>query len=181
LIISISGLPGAGKSAVAKSIAEKLELKHFYMGGVIRQMAKEKGMTLAEFYSQSKDVDKLVDDYLIKLGKEQNNFLVESRTAFHFIPHSIKIYLDVDKKVVAERIFKETKEENDRNEKKYESVEEALKSINDRLEMEAERYAKLYDLDVHDKAYYDIILNTTDLTIEEVKAKLLNLIEVYYK
>lgn len=181
MIVSISGKPGAGKSTVAKVLAEKLGLKHFYMGGIIRSMAKEKGMTLQEFYANSTDVDKLVDDYLTNLGKAHDNFLVESRTAFHFIPHSIKVYLDVDLEEGAKRIFEESKNKNERNEKKYKDVEEAKRSVEKRLETEKEHYSSLYNFDAHDKNHFDYILDTTDLTIEEVREKLLNFLRQYNK
>jgi len=177
MIISISGTPGAGKSTVAKLIAEKLGFKHYYMGGLIRKMAKEKGQTLEEFYANNTDVDKLIDDYLVNLGKKEDNFIVEGRTAFHFIPHSVKLYLDVDLKEGARRIFEESKEKNERNEKKYNNEEEAEENIKKRLATEAEHYGKLYNLNVHDKSHYDFVLETTNLSIEEVKEKLLNFIQ----
>ncbi|MBU4501365.1 MAG: cytidylate kinase family protein [Nanoarchaeota archaeon] len=179
MIISISGTPGAGKSTIAKMIAEELRLKRYYMGGIIRKMAQEKGMTLDEFYGQDENVDKEIDDYLVQLGKEEDNFIVEGRTAFHFIPHSIKLYLDVNLKEGANRIFEEMKQENRRNERKYHDADEALEVINKRLAKEAEQYGKLYNLDVHDKNHYDFVLNTTVLTVNEVKEKLLNFIRQY--
>lgn len=181
MIISISGKPGAGKSTVTKLLAENLGMNHFYMGGIIRNMAKEKNQTLQEFYANSKDVDKLVDDYLTKLGQEQDNFLVESRTAFHFIPHSIKIYLDVDLEEGARRILEESQKENERNEKRYKSLEEAKEWVEKRLETEKDHYRKLYNFDAHDKNHYDYILDTTDMTIEEVQQKLLKFINGYKK
>jgi len=181
MIISISGKPGAGKSTIAKILAEKLKLKNYYMGGIIRNMAKEKGITLQEFYAKSTDVDKLIDDHLTKLGKEQDNFIVESRTAFHFIPHSVKIYLDIDLEEGAKRIFKESQKENERNEKKYKDVEETKDWIEKRLETEKEHYGTLYNFDAHDKNHFDYILDTTDLTLEEVQEKLINFLTQYNK
>lgn len=181
LILSISGLPGAGKSTIAKVLAEKLGFKHFYMGGIIRDLAKKQGLTLSEFYAKNMEVDKMIDSYLAKLGKKQDNFVVESRTAFHFIPDSIKIYLNIDLRVGAERIFKELKEANERNEKACTNVDEALEGIKKRLKTEAEHYSKLYNLNVHDKSHYDFVLDTTNLTVEEVLEKLLNFIKRYNK
>lgn len=181
LILSISGLPGAGKSTIAKVLAERLGFKHFYMGGIIRGLAKKQGLTLSEFYAKNMEVDKMVDSYLAKLGKEKDDFVVESRTAFHFIQCSIKIYLDVDLRVGAERIFKELKEDNKRNEKVYNNVGEALEGIKKRLKTEAEHYGKLYNLDVHDKSHYDFVLDTTNLSVEEVLEKLLNFVKRYNK
>lgn len=178
MIVTISGTPGAGKSTVTKEVAKKLGLTHYYMGGMIRDMAKNQGLTLNEFYAKDKNVDKLIDDRLVKLGQEEDNFIVEGRTAFHFIPHSIKIYLDVNLKEGAERIFKDEKE---RNEKKYNDVDEVLESIKERLKTEAERYGRLYNLNVHDKSKYDFVLDTTNLKVEEVQQKLIKFIRQYKK
>ena len=174
MIISISGMPGAGKSTVAKIISKKLGFKRFYMGGIIRKMAKEKGLTLEEFYIQNKDVDKLIDDYLVKLGQEEDNFIAEGRTAFYFIPHSIKLYLDINPKKGAARIFEELKNKNERNEKNYKNVNEVLEGINKRVAAEVGHY-----VNVHDKSNYDFVLDTTNLTIDEVLEKLLNFISKY--
>ena len=88
MIISISGKPGSGKSTVTKMLAEKLGLKHHYMGGIIRNMAKEKGLTLQEFYAKNTDVDKLIDDHLTKLGKEQDNIRPAKRIFVWEVMHT---------------------------------------------------------------------------------------------
>ena len=48
MIITISGTPGSGKSTVAKMIATKLGFKHYSTGDFMRQMAKERGISLEE-------------------------------------------------------------------------------------------------------------------------------------
>jgi cytidylate kinase len=48
MIISIGGTHGSGKSTIAKMLAKKLNWPHYYMGGLRRETAKKKGLTLAE-------------------------------------------------------------------------------------------------------------------------------------
>ena len=48
MIITISGTPGSGKSTVAKIIVETLNAERIYVGGIRRELAREKGMTLQE-------------------------------------------------------------------------------------------------------------------------------------
>ena len=48
MIITISGKAGSGKSTVAKSISQKLNLRHYSIGDLMRAMAREKKISLLE-------------------------------------------------------------------------------------------------------------------------------------
>ena len=168
----MSGDPGSGKSTIGKMLAKKLKYKRYNMGEIFRDVAKKKGMTLHELHEELKkgngDLDKEVDDYQKKLGQEKDNFLIEGRTSFHFIPHSLKIFLSVDLKIAAERIFKEMQSKNKRNEGKFSSAEEVYKNTIARIKKDNDRYKKLYGLKYDDKSHYDIVIDTTNKSIKEV-------------
>ena len=118
MVITINGTPGSGKSTVAKKLAKKLDWPRFYGGGIRRMKAKSMGLTLSEYNKLGEtdtSTDFEVDDYLKKIAKQHKNSIIESRTAWHLIPDSIKIYIDVDEKVGAERVFAELKKHNKRN------------------------------------------------------------------
>ncbi len=173
MIISFNGQEGSGKSTISLMVADKFGFSHYYMGQIFRDMAKEKGMTLPEFRKicdADPSFDRKVDDYLIKLSKEQESFVIESRTAWHFIPQSLKIYLKVDSKVAAERIFKGLSEKNNRGneDKNLNTVENIQKSILQRRKEDSERYFSLYNIHQDDEKNYDFVLDTTKLNIEEV-------------
>ena len=51
-IIRVGGNLGAGKTTVCKKLAEYLGYRYFNTGGVFREMAKERGLTIEKFYSQ---------------------------------------------------------------------------------------------------------------------------------
>ena len=75
MIISFSGKLGAGKSTIAKALSEKLGMKRYYMGEIFRRVAKEKGMTVAEFGAlceKDPKYDKEIDEY--QTGKEANKY-----------------------------------------------------------------------------------------------------------
>lgn len=171
MIISISGTPGSGKSTVAKKLAEKLGYPRYYMGGLRREKAKEKGLTLEEYNKLGeKDfaTDREVDEFMKELGKKEDNFIIEGRTAFHFIPHSYKIFLDVDEKVGAERIFSHLQTDKSRNEGEgLNSIEDVLRANRERMKSDKKRYKKYYNLDVFDKNHYDLYLDTTEMSEEE--------------
>jgi CMP/dCMP kinase len=147
-------------------------------------MAKKRNMTLVEYIKLGEtdpNVDKEVDDYLIGLSKEQSDFVIESRTAWHLIPRSLKIYLAVDEKEGAKRIFKQLQEEADakisRNEdKEIDTFESVLESNRRRKETDNTRYKKYYGIDIRKPENYDFVLDTTKLTREEVFSQVMNFI-----
>ena len=99
MIITISGKPGSGKSTIAKELAKKLKLKHFSIGDFMREMAKDKNISLlelSELSEEDKSIDKELDNKQIQLGKREDNFIIDSRLGFHFIPNSVKIFLEVE-------------------------------------------------------------------------------------
>lgn len=180
MIISISGFPGSGKSTIAKLLASELAWPRYYMGKLRREAAKKKGLTLAEYNKLGEEdpsTDLEVDNYQKKLGEEQDNFIIEGRTSWHFIPQSIKIYLDVKKEIAAKRVWDHLQEKNDRNEDdNLETIDDVKNSIKERCLSDKKRYKKYFNIDVYDKNNYDFYLDTSDLSIEEVFKKVLNFV-----
>lgn len=172
MIISISGAPGSGKSTIGKKLAKELSWPRYYIGGLRRQAAEDKGLTLAEYNKlgekdDSTDVE--VDEYQRKLGEKEDNFVIEGRTSWYFIPHSFKIYLDVDIKEGARRIFGHLQQKNDRNEDNNLKTEmDVVNSANNRVKSDKIRYEKYYDIDVYNHHNYDFYLDTTSMSEDEV-------------
>jgi len=181
MIISFNGDEGSGKSNIAEKVAEELGYPRYYMGQIFRDMAKKRGMTLVEYLKLGEtdpNVDKEVDDHLLQLAKESNDFIIESRTAWHLIPQSLKIYLKVDEKEGANRIFKQLQKNNSRNEdRKTDSIESVLASNRKRKETDDLRYKKYYGIDIRNPKNYDFVLDTTGLTREEVFKQTITFIE----
>ncbi len=171
MIISLGGKPGSGKSTLAKTLAAKLGYKHYYMGGLRRKMAEDRGMTLQELNALGEKeawTDTEVDEYQKELARKEDNFIIEGRTSFFLIPHSLKIFIDVDEKTGAERVFYDLQQpHNDRNEdKKLSSVAEVLESHHKRMASDTARYQKYYHIDVYDPRHYDFVLDTTGLDVD---------------
>jgi len=177
MIITLSGMPGSGKSTVAKILARRLRMKRYYIGELRRKMAKERGMTLDELNRLGEReawTDKVVDDYQKELGEREDNFIIEGRTSFFLIPHSVKIFLDVDIRAGAARIFREIRKgASKRNEGDPQSLEEALKNVRERIASDRKRYKKYYNIDFLDKAHYDIVIDTTKITAARAAEKIL--------
>jgi len=167
--ITISGTPGSGKSTIAKALAQKLGMKHYSIGDLMKSLAQKKGISLMEFAKQAeKDVkiDHYLDDELVKLSKKEDDFVIETRTGFHFIPDSIKIFVKVSPEVAAERLLRDVKAGKRKTESEIQTKEEALKLVKERLESERKRYKKYYGIDFLDEKNYDFVLNTSKLDID---------------
>ena len=172
MIISLSGAAGSGKSTVAQMLAEKLGWPRYYMGGLRREAAKKRGMTLAEYNKLGEvdvSTDKEVDEYQRELGEKEDNFVIEGRTSWYFIPHSLKIYLDVSAEEGAKRIFGSLQKENNRNEgNNLATLDDVLASTSERAACDKRRYEQYYNIDVCNRDNYDFYLDTTKLAPEEV-------------
>lgn len=171
MIITITGEPGSGKSTIGKRLAQSLNYEHFYIGQIRRDAAKKRGMTLAQynkFGETNPETDKEVDDYQESLGKKRDNFVIEGRTSWFFIPNSIKIYISVNPLEGAKRVFKELQAENNRNEdSNLLTVEDVIRSHKEREQSDALRYQKYYKIDYFNKSVYDVVVDTTNLNPDE--------------
>jgi len=170
MIITISGKAGSGKSTVAKELARKLDIKHYSIGDLMRQMAKEKNISLTELgklAEKDDSIDKELDKKQIEL-KNEDNFVIDGRLTAHFIPNAnVKVFLDCDDKVRAERILKEERKDEDSKD-----VDEIVEKIKAREQSERKRYKQYYDVDYYDERLYDLVVNTTSLSVEEVVNKI---------
>lgn len=172
--ITISGTPGSGKSAVATLVAQRLGLKHFSAGGFMREIAKKRGIDILELNmlaATDKSIDKEADDNVKRLGEEQDNFILDARLGWLFIPDSLKIFLEVAEEIGAERIFKQK-----RSDEQFD-IEETAQAIKQRKEMEAKRYQETYGVDHLDKENYDFVLDTGNLSLREVVDKVVEFVE----
>ena len=175
MIITISGKAGSGKSTVAKILSEKLNLKHYSIGDLMRAMAFEKGINLLELNKiaeRDKSIDFELDNKLKELGKAKNNFVVDGRLTAFFIPHAdLRIFLETDDEVRAERILRDK-----RQQEKSASLKETIESIRKREASEKKRYQKYYGVDYIDRKLYNLIIDTTKLNPNEVVGKIVGFV-----
>ena len=88
MIVTISGKAGSGKSTVAKLLSEKLKLRHYSIGDLMRAMASDKGIGLMELNKlaeKDNSIDLELDKMLKELGKTKDNFVVDGRLAAFFM------------------------------------------------------------------------------------------------
>jgi cytidylate kinase len=177
MIITITGMPGSGKTTIAKMLSETLGIPWYSMGDLRGKMAKERGMTIDEFNilgEKEAFTDKEIDTYQKHLGQTKNTFIIDGRLSWYFIPHSFKVFLDIDKQEGAKRIFESSKKDPERmDEKKYLSKEEVLEALQKRIESDKKRYQKYYQVDIMKKEHYDLVVDTTTLSAKEVSQYIL--------
>ena len=164
--ISLAGDLGSGKSTVGEILSEKYGLKKVSIGQILREMAQNHNMTVAEFnvYMESHpEYDNLVDDKLKSYENERGNFLFDSRMAWHFVPSGFSVYMKVDVKTAAVRIMNAQREHE-----KYPSVEVAVEKLTERRNSELLRYNSLYGVDIVDMNNYDLVVDTSGKTPQEV-------------
>jgi len=165
-IITITGDLGSGKSTVSEILCKRLGYSYIYTGKIQREIAERYDMTTLELnrYSETHpEIDAEIDATFLALG-EQSDLVVDSRMAWHFIPNSFKVYLATDLMVAAQRISGDMARKNE----KYVTLEDAAAQIQARKISENKRYLDLYGVDCADFANFDLIVNTSDFSPEEV-------------
>jgi len=169
-IITIAGIPGSGKSSAAAGVASTLGFEHFSSGDLFRKMAAERGISIEAMNlvaEQQQEIDRSVDDLLLTMGKEKDNFVIDSRTAFHWIPDSFKVFLKLDPIIAAQRTFLHIQEEG-RVSQSGSSLDQVLENTLRRTESEKKRFHDLYHIDFTDVNNYDLIVDTGINDLEKV-------------
>ena len=163
-IITISGSPGSGKTTIAKLLGKKLGLKYIYSGDIFRKMSEKYNMSLEEFGSyceKHREIDQQLDDYQLMILRK-GNVIVEGRIA-GWIAHrnnipAVKVLIDADRETRVRRIAK--REKGDVGKRKQEIIA--------REKSEATRYKKYYNIDLNDTSIYDLVIDSSDKTPEEI-------------
>ena len=129
-------------------------------------MAAEMGMDTCEFnrYQETHpEFDKILDTRLSSYESLCGNFIFDSRMAWHFVPSAFSVYLKCDIAEAAKRVAKAG-----RSDERYSDEKEAAGKLLLRREREKKRYADFYGVDITDMNNYDLVVDTTDKSVEEV-------------
>lgn len=170
-IITIAGRPGSGKSTASKAVAAELGYQHFSSGDLFRAIGKERGINVLEANlsgEKGADIDHLVDQRLREIGASEDEIVLDSRTAWYWMPASFKVYLDLDLFTAAERILLSTTPERLEVEHIPSDPKEYATQLQQRLESEARRYQKLYNINPYNKSNYDLVIDTKTHASQQV-------------
>jgi cytidylate kinase len=170
-IITITGDLGSGKSTVSNLLKEQLNYDYIYTGKIQRDIAGKYGMTTMELnkYAETHpEIDAEIDATFKSLN-EAAHLIVDSRLAWFFIPRSFKVYLKMDLQVAIQRISGDDRRINER----YTSIEETAAQVTARKESESRRYMELYGADCADLSNFDLIIDTSSLTPQQVADRII--------
>jgi len=168
--ITISGPPGSGKTTACKKLSEELEIKAVVFGEFFRNLAKERGMTLAEFgelAERDPSIDETIDGMILAVAKENPDIILESRLSAYMLTKNnipaFRVYLGASPEVRIKRV----------GVREGESYENVYRHTLERQSSEAKRYKMYYDIDIEDKSVYDLIIDTDDMEPDQVVDKIL--------
>lgn len=182
-IITIAGRPGSGKSTTAKGLASSLGYEHFSSGDLFRAIAKEQGVDVLQANlaaEQEATIDHLVDQRLRDIGANEDEKVIDSRMAWHWMPNSFKVYLDLDLLTAAERSLG-GRDMDLHNEDVPESHQEYAEALQQRLDSEARRYKSLYNVNPYDMTNYDLVVDTAANNSEQVLELILKSFDQWLK
>lgn len=170
--ISLAGDLGSGKSTVLKILAQALGAQTYSTGAKVRAVAEEYGMSIAQlniYMETHPQIDREIDDGLVRLGEDARPYIIDSRMAWHFTPGTLRVWLSTDAVVSAARIM------NDHRAGEHEeSLEKTAARTKERRASEKKRYFEKYGVHIMDLSNYDLVVDTTYATPDEVAHAILN-------
>ncbi len=174
-VIVVSGPPGSGKSTYAKLIAKDFCLNYLTTGSLFRSLALKEGLSLSELSRRALEdpsIDLAIDKWSLEKAKE-GGLVIDSHLAGWVLEGlaDIRIMVTAPLSVRLERIMGRDRKS------KPEVVEETL----EREYTQLERFYKYYGYDTSNTLNFDLVINTSSLTIEEVYTIIRNFIEIKLK
>lgn len=179
MLITMGWKAWSGKGTVSKLLAKELWYEIISIWDMRRKLAEEMGLNIVEFNKlwdnpeNAKEFDIKYEEYQKSL-KLTDNIILDSRLGFYAQPKAFKILLDIDEEIAWERIFK-AKRKTDKNSTKKHAINEVKeRNLNDE-----ERYKKLYDVDLRNPNNYNLVIDTSERTPEEVLQIILEEYKIY--
>lgn len=154
LFVSVSGPPGCGATTLCERLAEAMGCPYVSGGDIFREIAEERDMNLNQLTAKaeaSDEIDRALDQRLQsiaeKWGMSNKPFILESRLAGWLAGEraDLRIWLTAPEDVRLERI--EDRVETD--------AEMRVREVS-----EAGRYKSYYEIDIDNREFYDLNINT---------------------
>jgi cytidylate kinase len=166
MLITVSGLPGSGKTTVARLVSRALGLRHVYAGDIFRREAERRGLSLEEFgrlAEQDHEIDRALDRAMLEVAR-QGDVVLEGRLAGFMAAReglaAVKVRLEASEEVRATRIAG----------REGAPIDEVRRRMHMREDSDARRYREIYGFDYYDRTLYDVVAETDDTRPEDTAA-----------
>ena len=154
LLITVSGPPGCGATTLCTQLADAIGCPYISGGDIFRDLADKRGLTLTQLTAKAQEsdeldraLDKRIQNIAEKWGTANKPCVLESRPA-GWIAGSradLRVWLDAPVEVRKERVS---------------GREETVAEMQIREFSEAQRFDSYYEVDLDDREFYDVHLNT---------------------
>lgn len=169
MIVAIGGPPGSGKTTVAERFAEAHAYALVSAGQTFRKMAQGRGLSLEAFgllAESDHEIDRSLDQEILgeilRHDAAGRDVIVDGRIQAQLLAARrvpcLKVLITAPLPVRAERIA--GREKSDRK--------SAEREILAREKSERTRYNSLYRIDLKDISVYDLVIDSTDKTPDEI-------------
>lgn len=176
MLIAISGVPGSGKTTVARQVAAALTLEHVYAGDIFRRQAEARGLTLPAYLKLAESdssIDRALDDHMRERARD-GRAVLEGRLSGLMCDQAgaraLRVFLDCSEAVCAERIAR----------REGGATAERLAEIRAREASDRHRYQEIYGVDYHDRSRYDAVISTDTRTPEDLAAEIVRRARTFF-
>ncbi|QFU83673.1 (d)CMP kinase [Natronorubrum aibiense] len=154
LFITVSGPPGCGATTLCEQLAEAMGCPYVSGGDIFREIADERELSLNQLTAkaeESDEIDRALDQRLQAIAEEWGTankpFILESRLAGWLAGEraDLRIWLDAPEHVRLDRIEDRVETE----------AEMRVREVS-----EAGRYKSYYEIDIDEREFYDLSINT---------------------
>ena len=168
LRVAISGKSGCGNTTVSGLLSEKLGIK--LINYTFRQLAEEKGMTLAQVIEAAKNddsYDKYVDNHQVELAMKESCVLGSRLAIWMLKDADLKVYLFASDETRANRVF--NREGGD--------IEQIKSFTAMRDSEDTKRYKEFYNIDNNNYDFVDLFIDVNTKIPEEIVQDILDKLE----
>ena len=168
LRVAISGKSGCGNTTVSGLLSKTLGIK--LINYTFRQLAAEKGMTLAQVIEAAKNddsYDKYVDNHQVELAMKESCVLGSRLAIWMLKDADLKVYLFASDETRANRVF--NREGGD--------IEQIKSFTAMRDSEDTKRYKEFYNIDNNNYDFVDLFIDVNTKTPEEIVQDILDKLE----